>query len=648
MILLPVAKLRRSLPPGARLLWLGTVLLLALLAGCEPASSPLEPAPTSGDPLPGQDDGASGAAGVAAADSFLLRAYGAEAVHLAGSVNGWAQNDPDWALVPAGDDVTWNLVAELPSGLVQYKYVLDDGATTTWLTDPRAIEVMPDGFSGSPAYWNAVRGRAFSTPRPLPSPPERQRLVIYEVSVNDVSATGTFAGLFSGLTSGADLVDLGINAIELMPVTVPSYNGWGYDPVLYFAPNPSFGWPSTFALLIDAAHERGIAVILDMVLNHAAGDAVLRQLDTFSGEYHFTTTESNPWGLVELNWSDPALRAHILDALCHWVDTYRVDGFRFDYIAGEPYATWVWLKDQLRARYPGLLLIAEDFAYASTGNAVTNGYDAQWGGNHTDGWGGGGNNFNQVMITALTERGFAWRGETVPTVGAWGTIYRNMWAVANVISGNAGYSGGVPGDGFSDVKYLESHDENRLVWAVDTYGAAGAQSVGGLTKAHLGALALMTTVGIPMLYNGQEIGADEYRPASPTLHTVDWSAGDQDLRDAYRHLIRLRLRHPALASENIFFQWRDDLVDQQERTMVYWRGETTDPAAAAIVAALNFDHDDHAWTIPFPAAGNWFRFYPISGALQPVTVPPGGLTLTIPASSGMLWIREDGVTGVPE
>jgi 1,4-alpha-glucan branching enzyme len=612
------------------------VLVAALwLGGCSEQREPMVPAPEE-TPTFAQADN----------DSFPLRAYGADTVHWAGSTNGWNSNDPSYEFTALGDGYSWGFVTDLPAGLQFYKFVLRNaGPGETWLTDPAAWEISPDGIHGDPAYWNGVRGRSVITPQELPTPPQRERLVIYEIGINDFSGPGTFASVVANLTSGPDLVDLGVNAIELLPVTVPSYNGWGYDPVLYFAPNPSFGWPSTFATLVDAAHAHGIAVLLDMVLNHCAGSSALRQLDTFAGTYNFTTTEANPWGLVELNWSNQALRDHILDALCHWVDRYKVDGFRFDYIAGESYATWIWLKDQLRARYPDLLLIAEDYNYPS--NSITYGYDAQWGGNHTDGWGGGGNNFNQVMITCLTERGFAWRGETVPTVGAWGTAYRNMWAAANVLSGNSSYAGPAPGDGFSDVKFLESHDENRVVWSVNTIGSAGAQAIGGLQKAHLGAIALMTGVGIPMLWNGQEIGSGEYRPASPTIYKIDWNGGDQNLRSIYKNLIRLRLLHPALVTEHIFFPWRDGIIDQEERTMVYWRSPTGNQNDASLVVALNFDHNDHAWTIPFPADGSWYRFYPANGAHEHVAISGGGLALTVTASTGIIWVKDDGVTAVP-
>lgn len=608
----------------------------ALLAvGCGQQETPTAPtAPTTGE-----------APAKTRVDTFTLAAYAVDSVHLAGSFNNWADQDAAWELALQADGYTWRLVAEVPETLIYYKFVVRKDGDVLWLTDPLSVEVSPDGIHGGPSEWNSVRGRIVTRPSPLPAPVDRTKLVIYEVNLNDFTASGTFAGAVAGLTSGADLEDLGVNAIELMPVTAPSYNGWGYDPVLQAAPNPWMGWPTTFAALVDAAHDRGMAVILDSVLNHMAGSAPLRQLDQFTGEYHFTTTEANPWGLVELNWSDPALREHLLASLSHWVDTYGVDGFRFDYVGGEPYGNWYWLKNELQARYPDLLLIAEDFNYPA--NSITYGYDAQWGGNHTDAWGGGGNNFNQVMITALTEAGFASRGQTSVEVGAFGPVYNNMWAVANVLSGNSNYAGAAPGDGFSDIKYLESHDENRLVWAVETMGSTGAQQIGGLQKARLGAVLSLTSVGVPMIYNGQEIGSGEYRPASPTEFKIDWANGDADLRAGYRALIELRLAHDALSSENIFFHWRDSNVDNTEYTLVYWRGSTGTAAGAEIVVAANFDHQDHDLTVPFPASGYWIRwdFAPFHQYTE--LVSGNQLATTLPASSAVMWVRGDSSTGVP-
>ena len=612
--------------------------LCGLAAGCGDTSSPTTPVAH----VPFSQDGDTPLAR-AVDDTFVLRAYGADAVYMAGNFNSWDTDDPAYAFTDMGDGYTWRLIIDMPTGLQQYKLVLWSDGTPTWLTDPAAVEVI----AGDPAQSNAIYGRSVGAIRDLPAPIDRSQLVIYEIAPNDFSTAGTFAGIITGLTSGADLVDLGINAIELMPVTAPSYNGWGYDPSLYFAPNTSYGWPNIFGLLVDRCHQYGIAVILDVVINHAAGGSVLRQLDTFSGSYNFTTTEANPWGMVELNWSDPALREHIRDSLLHWVETYKVDGFRFDYMSGEGWDTWEYVRDELRARHPDLLLIGEDFRYPNDGNAVTHGYDAQWGGNHTDGWAGGGNNFNQVMSINLTQNGFATRGQTTPDYGCWSYTCRNMWAAANVISPNSQYDG-YNGDGFSDVKYLESHDENRIVWAVNNYGSAGAQAVGGLQKAELGVYALMTCVGIPMIYNGGEIGSGEYRDPSPTIYKIDWAAGDADLRAIYRNLIALRLSEPALRTENIWFHWRDGWLDHSEYTLCYWRGDSASSSAAEIVVALNFDDTAHQWSVAFPADGLWHRYHPVSGAWEMVEVMGGWLLLDQDASSGALFKKYDGTTGVPD
>jgi 1,4-alpha-glucan branching enzyme len=634
----PVSRARRNAPTATVI----ALLLLALLTGgCGQDRAPLAPTPDA----PSLADGD---LAKVRTDTFTLQAYAVDSVHVAGSQNAWASADPTWQLTLQPDGYTWRLIRTVADGLFTYKLVVRKGAQTLWLTDPAAIEVAPDGFNSSPAYWNAVRGRVFTRPRALPEPIDRTRLVIYEIAPNDFSASGTFGGVQAGLTSVANLADLGVNAIELMPVTAPSYNGWGYDPVLQFAPNPSYGSPTTFAGLVDAAHAQGVAVILDAVINHMSGSAPLRQLDTFAGGNHFTTTEENPWGLVELNFNDPALKAHILASLCRWVDAYNIDGFRFDYVGGEPATTWDWLRGELRARYPHLLLIAEDFTPAAYGNSVTRGYDAQWGGNHTDSWGGGGNNFNQVLITALTQRGFAVRGSTTPTVGAFGPAYNNMWAVANVVSGNSGYAGAAPGDGFSDVKYLESHDENRVVWSVDTIGSTGAQAVGGLTKARLGAIVSFTSIGIPMLYNGQEIGSGEYRPNGTSTYKINWAAGDASLRQAYRRLIDLRLTRPALRTEHVFFPWRAGNLDQTEYTLTYWRGTTGIGSAAEVVVACNFDSAPHTWNVSFPSSGNWVKFDLGADNVEMEIITGAARPTTLPASTALLWLKADGSSGVPQ
>ena len=608
-----------------------TVLLSIFVFGCTENNTPVAPevVPNSGNTTTRDA-------------SFLLRAYDLDEVYLTGVFNSWVPNDPAYAMTLDPDGYTWRLTTAFPTGLQQYKFSLYKGGSNYLITDPAAVEVI----SGSdPAQANALIGRTLPEISELAEPIQKNKLVIYEASINDLTQSATFASTISALTTGANLVDLGVNAIEFLPVTAPSYNGWGYDPVLYNCVSPHFGWPNFFAMMVDRFHDENIAVILDVVFNHAAGGCVLRQLDLISDQYHFTTTESNPWGMVELNWSDPALREHILDSLIMWVETYKIDGFRFDYVEGEGWSTWEYIRDEMRTRYPDVLLIGEDYRYPDQGNSVTHGYDAQWGGNHTDSWGGGGNNFLQVMTTCLTQNGFATRGQTNTTTGAWGSSYRNMWAVANVLSGNSGYNG-FNGDGFSDGKYLESHDENRIPWSVDNYGLNGAPQTGGLQKAKLGVYALFTSIGIPMLFNGQEIGCDEYREPLPAIFKPDWDNGNQELRTMYKSLIDLRLSSLSLQSEDIFFHWRDSYLDQYEYTVCYWRGPNSNSADAEIVVALNFDNYDHTFWIPFPENSTWMKMNPELGTWEAWDVSFGGLEVTIPASSGILWKKHDGISSV--
>ena len=112
-------------------------------------------------------------------------------------------------------------------------------------------------------------------------------------------------------------------------------------------------------------------------------------------------------------------------------------------------------------------------------------------------------------------------------------------------------------------------------------------------------------------------------------------------------MIHDRLNLPALMRENVFFLWRDGNIDQVEGTLVYWRGSTTNSADAEVVVACNFDDEDHAWTIPFPEAGAWVRYDPYQGWIMTEILDTASKTMTIPASTALMWVEENSTTGVP-
>jgi maltooligosyltrehalose trehalohydrolase len=164
---------------------------------------------------------------------------------------------------------------------------------------------------------------------PLARAPAPAELVVYELHVGTFSAEGTFDGAIPHLDG---LAELGVNAIEVMPIAeFPGRHGWGYDGVYLSAAHSAYGGPEGFARLVDAAHRRGIAVVLDVVYNHvgASGGDALRAY----GPY-FTEKYSTFWGDAinyDDEWADP-VREWVLQSAAGWVRDFGVDGLRLDAI----------------------------------------------------------------------------------------------------------------------------------------------------------------------------------------------------------------------------------------------------------------------------------------------------------------------------
>jgi len=159
------------------------------------------------------------------------------------------------------------------------------------------------------------------------SAPPWHEAVIYELHVGSFSPEGTFAGAEARLDH---LATLGITVIELMPVAdFPGARGWGYDGVLPFAPDAAYGSPESLKSLIDAAHRRGIAVMLDVVYNHFGPEG--NYLHLYAREF-FSTTHQTPWGAA-INFDGPgsaAVRDFFRHNTLYWLEEYHFDGLRFD------------------------------------------------------------------------------------------------------------------------------------------------------------------------------------------------------------------------------------------------------------------------------------------------------------------------------
>ena len=154
-------------------------------------------------------------------------------------------------------------------------------------------------------------------------------LVIYELHIGTFSAQGTFDAAIEHLPG---LAELGITAIEIMPVAeFPGHHGWGYDGVYISAAHSAYGGPHALARLVAAAHEAGLAVILDVVYNHV-GPSGTQALEAF-GPY-FTGKYSTPWGKA-INYDDAdcdPVREWVLQSAAGWIRDFGIDGLRLDAI----------------------------------------------------------------------------------------------------------------------------------------------------------------------------------------------------------------------------------------------------------------------------------------------------------------------------
>jgi malto-oligosyltrehalose trehalohydrolase len=171
----------------------------------------------------------------------------------------------------------------------------------------------PDAYTWHDGQW---RGRPW------------EETVFYELHVGAFSPEGTFRGVTKRLDY---LVQLGITAIELMPVVqFPGTRNWGYDGALLFAPCSSYGGPDELKELVDAAHQRGLMIFLDVVYNHFGPEG--NYLHVYARDAFFTEQCHTPWGAA-INFSGPnsgVVRDFYIANALYWLEEFHMDGLRFD------------------------------------------------------------------------------------------------------------------------------------------------------------------------------------------------------------------------------------------------------------------------------------------------------------------------------
>jgi len=249
---------------------------------------------------------------------FQLWAPGCEQIRLAlqFSADG-SEKILEMTALPEGLHELW--VANAGAG-TRYQYVLPDGLRVpdpasrfqpddvhgpSEVVDPQSYAWLDGGWNGRP--WNEA--------------------VLYELHVGAFTAEGTFRAAMARLDH---LVALGVTAIEMMPVAdFPGTRNWGYDGVLPYAPDSSYGRPEDLKAFVDAAHARGLMVLLDVVYNHFGPDG--NYLPLYAPTF-FTDRHKTPWG-AGINYDGPhsrPVREFIIHNALYWIEEYNLDGLRLD------------------------------------------------------------------------------------------------------------------------------------------------------------------------------------------------------------------------------------------------------------------------------------------------------------------------------
>ncbi len=384
----------------------------------------------------------------------------------------------------------------------------------------------------------------------------RAESVVYELHVGSFASAPTFAAVTAKL---ADLADLGVNVIELMPVTAGGTGvSWGYGPELWQAPRPSYGTPDELRALVDAAHALGIAVWDDVVVNHTTGNtkAPLYCFDGFcpngsAGSLFFpdgSQYQRTPWG-PRPDYEQAEVVRLLLAGAQTWLDEYRGDGFRWDSVSNvraldgngqTPGGKPLLLALNALAHARGATSVAEDLkGYAPITQKSSLGgfdFDAQW-----DGFG--------YDVTAQLSN---------PNDAA-----RDLAVVQNALTGSYG------GDPFARLIFLEDHDTvgnggSRLPNRID---AADPESFAARRRAMLGGVLLLTTPGVPMLFQGEELlatGTFDQQPAPLAAPTVKGLG----MHAFYKDMIALRRSLAGLAGTTIEIVQRNDAA----KVMAFDRG----------------------------------------------------------------------------
>lgn len=534
--------------------------------------------------------------------TFRVWAKFASQVYVVGDFNGWSETaDP---LVSEGNGY-WSVDVSTAKEGDQYRYLIYSSFLSQphYRTDPYAKRVENERGNGY------IVSSVFDWGTSHFNMPSWNELVIYELHVGsfyELKSRG-IPGDFNNVIEKLDyLQELGINAIELMPISgFPGKTSLGYNPALPFDIESNYGASSDFKTFVKAAPDKGIALILDVVYNHWGPDdldSALWQLDGWAqdgggGIYFYNDWRRQTAFGDRPDFGRPEVRQYIRDNVLMWLEEYRIDGLRVDstgtvrkvydnnndsaHDLPEGWSLMQWINNEINIRQPWKITIAEDLKNnewitkdTASGGA---GFDSQW------------------------DSSFYWsvRNTIVAADDEWRDMYSIRDAILHRFATNA----------LTRVIYTENHDEvaaiNHGVRLPEAINPTHADSWFAKKRSTLGAVLTMTSPGIPMIFQGQEfLSWGSWKDNVP----MDWSNLGQfgGIHDLYQSLIRLRRNWynntRGLRGQHVnFFH-----VNNTDKVISFHRWEAGGPGDDVVVV-VNFGNRAYkSYSIGFPWAGTWW------------------------------------------
>jgi 1,4-alpha-glucan branching enzyme len=514
---------------------------------------------------------------------------------------------------PDPADTTWVGTVSGAKAGDKYRYAIQRGGATREFNDPRAQQLtgfdLPDGFGlagNDDKPQSVIVDPNFSMP--AFTEPTFNTMVIYEMHI------GTFNNTFAGAIEKLDyLKELGINAVEVLPITqnplfsdhTPPDHDWGYDPVQLFAVKSRYGTPQELKEFIKQCHQRQIAVIVDVVYNHLVENNLLKEFGGFTlpeipgGIYLYGGDRANTNFGPRPDYGRPQVRRYIIENALMLLREYGVDGLRFDdtvdirtfdpgRAANNEGAD---LLREINSSYrntdpkqPGKITIAEDLQSSGDVTLQTGPtgleFNSQW---------------DDTMVNVMRD-----------VVTKVNDSDRNLSAVRDALQKK------MASDVFTRVIYTENHDQvghppgqNRLPTLIDINDH---ESVFAKKRSTLAAAIMLTSPGIPMIFQGQEmLETRDFGFRTPT--PVDFNrAADPKFRgivQMYRDLIALRRnlagQTGGLTGQNLNVFHLDD----GNKTLAYHRWERGGVGDDVVVVANFSNVPLLTLNIGFPRGGQW-------------------------------------------